>query len=104
MWHITRGWRVRVPVCPPVNRGPLAIPRVTGLGSIKTTAFADTMAESEDDGHYLQESSPHEGTDSVGAESSQEDEEGLFIPSYLEEALPNDPTLQVKMAHAMQAQ
>ena len=29
---------------------------------------------------------------------------GMFIPSYLEEALPNDPTLQVKMAHAMRAQ
>ena len=66
----------------------------------KTTAFATTMAESEDDGHYPQESSPHEGTDSIGAESSQEDDEGLFIPSYLEEALPDDPTLQVKMAHA----
>ena len=70
----------------------------------KTMAFAATMVESEDDGHYLQESSPHEGTDSVGAESSQEDDEGLFIPSYLEEALPDDPTLQVKMAHAMWAQ
>ena len=70
----------------------------------KTTAFATMMAESEDDSHYLQESSPHEGTDSVGAESCQEDDEGLFIPSYLEEALPNDPTLQVKMAHAMWAQ
>ena len=62
------------------------------------------MAESEDDSHYLHESSPHEGTDSFGAESSQEDDERLFIPSYLEEALPNDPTLQVKMAHAMWAQ
>ena len=70
----------------------------------KTTAFATTMAESEDDGHYPQESSPHEGTNSVRAESYQEDDEGLFIPSYLEEALPNDPTLQVKMARAMQAQ
>ena len=70
----------------------------------KTMAFAATMAESEDDSHYLQESSPHEGTDSVGAESSQEDDEGLFIPSYLEEALPDDPTLQVKMARAMWAQ
>ena len=70
----------------------------------KTMAFATMMAESEDDGHYPQESSPHEGTDSVGAESSQEDDEGLFIPSYLEEALPDDPTLQVKMAHAMWAQ
>ena len=39
-----------------------------------------------------------------GAESSQEDNEGLFIPSYLEEALPDDPVLQVKMARAMWAQ
>ena len=70
----------------------------------KTTAFAATIAESEDDTHCHQESSPQEGADSFGAESSQEDDEGLFIPSYLEEALPNDPTLQVKMARAMQAQ
>ena len=59
----------------------------------KTMAFAATMAKSEDDSHYLQESSPHEGANSFGAESSQEDDEGLFIPSYLEEALPDDPTL-----------
>ena len=50
------------------------------------------------------ESSPQEGADSFGAELSEEDDEGLFIPSYLEEALPDDPTLQVKMAHAMRAQ
>ena len=68
----------------------------------KTMAFATTMAESEDNAHCRQESSPHEGA--FGAESSQEDDEGLFIPSYLEEALPNDPTLQVKMARAMWAQ
>ena len=70
----------------------------------KTTAFAVTIVESEDDAHRHQESSPQEEADSFGAESSQEDDEGLFIPSYLEEALPDDPTLQVKMAHAMQAQ
>ena len=70
----------------------------------KTMAFAATIAESEDDAHRPQESSPPEDANSFGAESSQEDDEGLFIPSYLEEALPDDPTLQVKMAHAMQAQ
>ena len=70
----------------------------------KTMAFAATIAESEDDAHHHQESSPQEEADSFGAESSQEDDEGLFIPSYLEEALPDDPTLQVKMAHVMQAQ
>ena len=70
----------------------------------KTTAFAAMIAESEDDAHCRQESSPQGGADSFGAESSQEDDEGLFIPSYLEEALPDDPTLQVKMARAMQVQ
>ena len=70
----------------------------------KTMAFAATIVESEDDAHHRQESSPQEEANSFGAESSQEDDEGLFIPSYLEEALPEDPTLQVKMAHAMWAQ
>ena len=67
----------------------------------KTMAFAATIPESEDDGPGCQESSSQEG---ARAESSQEDDEGLFIPSYLEEALPNNPVLQVKMAHAMWAQ
>ena len=70
----------------------------------KTMVFAATMVESEDDAHRHQESSPQEEAHSFGAESLQEDDEGLFIPSYLEEALPDDPTLQVKMAHVMQAQ
>ena len=70
----------------------------------KTMAFAATIEESEDDAHRHQESSPQEEADSFGAESSQEDDKGFFIPSYLEEALPDDPTLQVKMARAMWAQ
>ena len=70
----------------------------------KTMAFAATIAESEDDAHHHQESSPQEDVDSFGAESSQEDDERLFIPSFLEEALADDPTLQVKTVHAMQAQ
>ena len=67
----------------------------------KTTAFAVTIPESEDDGPGCQESSFQEG---ARAESSQEDDEGLFIPSYLEEALSDDHVLQVKMARAMWAQ
>ena len=67
----------------------------------KTTAFAATIPESEDDGPGHHESSSQEGADPYGDESSQEDNEGLFIPSYLEEALLDDPVLQVKMAHAM---
>ena len=64
-------------------------------------AFAATTPESEDDGLCHHESSSQEGADPYGDESSQEDDEGFFIPSYLEEALPDDPVLQVKMACAM---
>ena len=67
----------------------------------KTTAFAATIPEAEDDGLGCHESSSQEAADAFGTESSQEDDEGLFIPSYLEEALPDDPVLQVKMARAM---
>ena len=70
----------------------------------KTTAFAATIPEAGDDGPGHHESSPQKGADAYDNESSQEDDEGLFIPSYLEEALPDDPVLQVKMAHAMRAQ
>ena len=65
-------------------------------------AFAATIPEVEDDAPP--ESSPQEGADAYGNELSQDDDEGLYIPSYLEEAIPDDPVLQVKMAHAMQAQ
>ena len=67
----------------------------------KTKAFAATIPEVEDDGPGHPESSPQEGADAYGNELSQEDDEGLFIPSYLEEAIPDDPVLQVKMARAM---
>ena len=70
----------------------------------KTMAFAASIAESEDNGPCRQESSSQKGADPFGAESSQEDDKGPFIPSYLEEALPDDLILQVKMACAMQAQ
>ena len=62
------------------------------------------IPESEDDVPGRHESSSQEGADAYGDESSQEDDEGLYIPSYLEEAPPDDPVLQVKMACAMQAQ
>ena len=70
----------------------------------KTTAFAATIPEVGNDGQSCPESSPQEEADAYGHESSQEDNEGLYIPSYLEEAIPDDPVLQVKMAHAMRAQ
>ena len=70
----------------------------------KTTAFAATIPEVEDDDPGCPESSPQKGADAYGNESSQDDNEGLYIPSYLEETIPDDPVLQVKMACAMRAQ
>ena len=70
----------------------------------KTTAFAATIPEVEDDVPGHPESPAQEEADAYGNELSQEDDEGLYIPSYLEKAIPNDPVLQVKMAHAMRAQ
>ena len=67
----------------------------------KTMAFTATIPEVEDDGPSCPESLPQEGTDAYGNESSQEDDEVLYIPSYLEEAIPNDPVLQVKMVQTM---
>ena len=45
-----------------------------------------------------------EDEDRLGGESTQEGDEGLFIPSFLEEALGGDGNLQIKMARTMQAQ
>ena len=45
-----------------------------------------------------------EDEDRLGGESTQEGDEGLFIPSFLEEALGGDGNLQIKMANTMQAQ
>ena len=67
----------------------------------KTTAFAATIPEVEEDGPHHPETPPWEEADAYGDESPQEDDEGLYIPSYLEEAIPDDPVLQVKMARAM---
>ena len=70
----------------------------------KTTAFAATIPEVEEDGPGHPEPPSREEADAYGNESSQEDDEGLYIPSYLEDAIPDDPVLQVKMACAMRAQ
>ena len=70
----------------------------------KTTAFATSVKETTDPA--LSESGPSllEDEDHSEVELTQEDNEGLFIPSFLEEALGGDGNLQIKMAHTMQAQ
>ena len=51
-------------------------------------AFAATIPEVEDDGLSHPESAPQEEADAYGHELPQEDDERLYIPSYLEEAIP----------------
>ena len=70
----------------------------------KTTAFAASIKETSDPA--LSEPGPSlpEDEDHLGGESTQEGEEGLFILSFLEEALGGDGNLQIKMACTNQAQ
>ena len=70
----------------------------------KTTAFAASVEETTDS--IPSESGPSlpEEEDHSEVEPTREDDEGLFIPSFLEEALGGDGNLQIKMAHTMQAQ
>ena len=70
----------------------------------KTTAFAASIEETSDPA--LSEPGPPlpEDEDHLGGEATQEGEEGLFIPNFLEAALGGDGNLQIKMAHTMQAQ
>ena len=70
----------------------------------KTTAFIATAGVPDDEADHPQDSSPYEDTDSEEVEPSHKEDEGLYIPSYLEEAIPDDPVLQVKVAHALRVQ
>ena len=70
----------------------------------KTTAFVATTGGQDDEACRPQESSPYEDTDSPEVEPSHKEDEGLYIPSYLEEAIPDDPVLQVKVARALRVQ
>ena len=67
----------------------------------KTTAFIATAGGSDDEADHPQGSSPPEDHDSQEVESPHKEDEGLYIPSYLEEAIPDDPVSQVKVAHAL---
>ena len=70
----------------------------------KTTAFASSVKGSPDPA--LSEHGPflHEDDDHWEGEPTQKEDEGLYIPSFLEEALGGDGNLQIKMAHTIQAQ
>ena len=70
----------------------------------KTTAFAASAEGSPDPALSEQEPSLPEDDGHLEVEPTQEEDEGLYIPSLLEEALGGDGNLQIKMAHTIQAQ
>ena len=70
----------------------------------KTTAFTTSVEGSPDPALSEQEPSLPEDDDHLEVEPTQEEDEGLYIPSFLEEALGGDGNLQIKMAHTIQAQ
>ena len=70
----------------------------------KTTAFATSVEESAVPALSEQGLPLPEDDDHLEGEPTREEDEGLYIPSFLEEALGGDGNLQIKMAHTMQAQ
>ena len=70
----------------------------------KATAFAASAEGSPDPALSEQEPSLPEDDDHLEVEPTQEEDEALYIPSFLEEALGGDGNLQIKMAHTIQAQ
>ena len=70
----------------------------------KTMAFMASIKETSDPALSELGPSVTEDKDHLGGESTQEVDEGLFIPSFLEEALGGDGNLQIKMVRTVQAQ
>ena len=70
----------------------------------KTTAFMASVEETTGPAPLESGLSFPEDEDHLEVELTREDDEGLFIPSFLEEALGGDGNLQIKMAHTMQAE
>ena len=70
----------------------------------KTTAFAASVEETTDPAPSESGPSLPKDEDHLEVEPTREDDEGLFIPSFQEEALGGDGNLQIKMACTMQAQ
>ena len=85
---------------------PSGQPKATGQPSgykpqfHKTTAFVATAGAPNGESNHP----PGEDSDSHEVEPPLKEDEGLYISSYLEEAIPDDPALQVKVAHALRVQ
>ena len=102
-WPATRGWRAKALIPPLANRKHLARPPTINRASIRLQLSPRRWKSLKPRlTNARRPSRPREGNPSE-AESSLDDDDGLYIPSYLEEAAPNDPVLQVRLARAMRA-
>ena len=83
-----------------------AVPQTSGYKPRfhKTTIFVASVEETTDSAPTELGPSLPEEEECSEVEPYPEDDEGLFIPSFLEEALGGDGNLQIKMACTMQAQ
>ena len=70
----------------------------------KMTAFVTTACGQDDEADPPQGPSPSEDHGPPEVEPPPKEDEGLYIPSYLEEAIPDDPILQVRVVRALHVQ
>ena len=70
----------------------------------KMIAFVATAGGPDKESDPSQGPLPSEDHGPLEVEPSPREDEGLYIPSFLEEAIPDDPVLQVRMACTLHAQ
>ena len=104
--YMARNKRLKGKSASPHTNHQRAVPRTSGYKPRfhKSTAFAASVEETTDSAPTEPGPSLPDEEDHHAVETNQEDDEGLFIPSFLEEALGGDSNLQIKMARTMQAQ
>ena len=104
--YMARNKRLKGKSASPHTNHQRAVPQTSGYKPRfhKTTAFAASVEETTDSAPTEPGPSLPDEEDHHAVETNQENNEGLFIPSFLEEALGGDGNLQIKMARTMQAQ
>ena len=104
--YITRNKRLEGKSASSHTNHQRAVPQTSGYKPRfhKTTTFVASVEGTTDSAPTESGPSLPEEEDRPEVETNQEDDEGLFIPSFLEEALGGNGNLQIKMACTMQAQ
>ena len=104
--YVARNKRLKGKSASPHTNHQRAIAQTSGYKPRfhKTTAFTTSVEETTDPAPSESGPSLPEDEDHSEVEPTWEDDEGLFIPSFLEEALGGDGNLQIKMVRTTQAQ